>query len=1099
MQRERETRLASAATEPTHDRLSIYLSSQTMRDETMEEQRQTHRVATAAQQHRRRRRTGKRPRPSSSSSSSPLPTAAILSALILQTPPASNALLPLSSSTAGGYLTSPPSRNYVAWTSNPLLPSSARPLDALPEMEPTPHNLNLPSNGGTCGGVDGLERDYNTPMSRMQSLLPLNVQAVYTSGEEIQVKMSLFGIDAGGHFEFSLCPVEYPNVPTEECFEQWPVEFVRDDYYGGVVDEKFPNRAYVPLVGAFGSTSDGDGGVSPIEDSRVSPGGGSMMEFSYTLKLPEDAELWSVDEDVLEGMSVMFDNVPALVQEGARVTVQGGTTTERGASMAETYFMTYQAPSSSNRHDKTSRTQVLREGNQRHRNAQQQPQSNNHIEAQLNDVAANLATTNEHSAGTLYYAQQVDSVNTPSMVETVPIASMVTDGNGTTTITSLDGGVTVISGGPKIPASTTVTWGDKAIYGEGSGYTPLPTSPPKEEEIMPQFDLSTEGINPSNHLEGATFPSDPVPISQAFQVDADSPPSSTKYVLLRWHYVTSRDCYPPGYDTYPWPESWGNWIQPWSGQCTEGQAHEQYWNCAEIQILPPLQPTPSPIVEPSEISLMFNNQVPNAVSDIVLIGKEELAHLNVLYNDIDPDGDKLFVESVSEPIHGKAGILEGGLELIYVPVGNFTGLDSFEYTACDPLNLCDTARVDVMVGPIIDLIFTKDDHASTISTTPVAIDVTRNDFVRVDQPLVVTKVRGGRHGACVVKDNGLLEYTASNGYQGQDRCEYTACLKYNTNICDEGWLLIKILLPLSEEIESLSANSDSGILALDDAIITDSRDPPVKVDVLANDEVTGNESPIVSKVSGATHGQCEVTDDNQVLYTPVADFVGWDRCSYTACVGQDVCDEGRIKIQVMILPQDKPVKLEYDVIAMTDKVIADSGKPVVIDAIANDLTLSDKPMLLSGAGGALHGDCSVTVDNQVEYVSESSYEGWDRCTYTVCVGDSCNDGQIGIKVMATATPVNEITPSGKQKPTNPPTEFDVVVLSANMDPVAKFDSVSIVQDKVAYINVLANDSDPDGNVLVIDSVTSPQSGSVEVVFGRVVYTPIAGFTGVDCE
>ena len=68
-----------------------------------------------------------------------------------------------------------------------------------------------------------------------------------------------------------------------------------------------------------------------------------------------------------------------------------------------------------------------------------------------------------------------------------------------------------------------------------------------------------------------------------------------------------------------------------------------------------------------------------------------------------------------------------------------------------------------MVGPIIDLIFTKDDHASTISTTPVAIDVTRNDFVRVDQPLVVTKVRGGRHGACVVKDNGLLEYTASNG------------------------------------------------------------------------------------------------------------------------------------------------------------------------------------------------------------------------------------------------------------------------------------------------------------------------------------------------
>eukprot|EP00579_Thalassiosira_antarctica_P019427 CAMPEP_0201962012 /NCGR_PEP_ID=MMETSP0904-20121228/8301_1 /ASSEMBLY_ACC=CAM_ASM_000553 /TAXON_ID=420261 /ORGANISM="Thalassiosira antarctica, Strain CCMP982" /LENGTH=261 /DNA_ID=CAMNT_0048508313 /DNA_START=716 /DNA_END=1498 /DNA_ORIENTATION=- len=91
-------------------------------------------------------------------------------------------------SSSGGYLTLPPSRNYSAFQSSSVLPSSLRPLSSLPEREPTPHNLNA---GEMCGTVDGKERDYNLPMSRMDTLLPLNVVGIYAAGGEIVVSVNL--------------------------------------------------------------------------------------------------------------------------------------------------------------------------------------------------------------------------------------------------------------------------------------------------------------------------------------------------------------------------------------------------------------------------------------------------------------------------------------------------------------------------------------------------------------------------------------------------------------------------------------------------------------------------------------------------------------------------------------------------------------------------------------------------------------------------------------------------------------------------------------------------------------------------------------------
>lgn len=47
----------------------------------------------------------------------------------------------------------------------------------------------------------------------------------------------------------------------------------------------------------------------------------------------------------------------------------------------------------------------------------------------------------------------------------------------------------------------------------------------------------------------------------------------------------------------------------------------------------------------------------------------------------------------------------------------------------------------------------------------------------------------------------------------------------------------------------------------------------------------------------------------------------------------------------------------------------------------------------------------------------------------------------------------------------------------------------------ATIDVLANDSDPEGGPLTIVEVTQPEHGRVEIVDGKLVYTPAPGFVG----
>ncbi|WP_136487641.1 NEW3 domain-containing protein [Vibrio sp. H11] len=74
----------------------------------------------------------------------------------------------------------------------------------------------------------------------------------------------------------------------------------------------------------------------------------------------------------------------------------------------------------------------------------------------------------------------------------------------------------------------------------------------------------------------------------------------------------------------------------------------------------------------------------------------------------------------------------------------------------------------------------------------------------------------------------------------------------------------------------------------------------------------------------------------------------------------------------------------------------------------------------------------------------------------------------------------------------------VVVNSVNNAPVAVYDSVLLLAKDPTLINVLGNDSDPDGDTLRISGVTQGAKGSVDITAsGQLLYTPAKNFKGSD--
>jgi uncharacterized protein YjlB len=91
------------------------------------------------------------------------------------------------------------------------------------------------------------------------------------------------------------------------------------------------------------------------------------------------------------------------------------------------------------------------------------------------------------------------------------------------------------------------------------------------------------------------------------------------------------------------------------------------------------------------------------------------------------------------------------------------------------------------------------------------------------------------------------------------------------------------------------------------------------------------------------------------------------------------------------------------------------------------------------------------------------------------------------------------TPNGGVDLDPTPNTLTINVSSVNAPPVASDDTVSTAQDAPVTIDVLANDTDPDGDTLFVLDYTLPSNGAITAINGdgTISYSPDPGYTGAD--
>ncbi|HPG82359.1 MAG TPA: Ig-like domain-containing protein [bacterium] len=480
------------------------------------------------------------------------------------------------------------------------------------------------------------------------------------------------------------------------------------------------------------------------------------------------------------------------------------------------------------------------------------------------------------------------------------------------------------------------------------------------------------------------------------------------------------------------------------------------------------------------IPLSFPNRPPLAIDDIANTVVNQPVKGDLLTNDSDPDGDLLVVETtpVVPPAHGGLVLNPDGT-FTYTPDPGYTGPDHFVYQVCDDQSpaLCDEATVWIEVienTPDNERPVANNDVSETLANIPVQSDLLVNDFDPDGDPLVVTTtpVVPPAHGSVVINSDGTFTYTPAAGFTGPDSFLYQVCDNVVPPLCDEAMVYITVH-------PDTNGSKNDAPLAADDVFNT-LKNTSLSGSMAANDQEPNGDDLIydAAPVTPPLHGTVVIGANGDFTYTPAADYTGPDYFVYRVCDDQSpaLCDEATVYIT--ILPPPPPPNQAP--VAQDDSVKTQAGSAVSGNVLTNDSDPDGDPLVVTPTPVVppAHGELILNPDGIFTYTPTPGWAGIDSFVYQVCdtrVPPLCDQATVVITV-------EELPP--------PP----------NQAPMAQDDSVKTQAGSAVSGNVLTNDSDPDGDPLVVTPTPVVPPAHGELILnpdGIFTYTPTPGWAGID--
>jgi VCBS repeat-containing protein len=448
---------------------------------------------------------------------------------------------------------------------------------------------------------------------------------------------------------------------------------------------------------------------------------------------------------------------------------------------------------------------------------------------------------------------------------------------------------------------------------------------------------------------------------------------------------------------------------------------------------------------------------PVAVNDTKTVKEDSGAtEINVLSNDTDTDGGPKEVKSVTQPANGTVVITGGGTGLTYEPNANYcneppgTTPDTFTYE----LNGGSEATVSVKVECIDDSpVAVNDTKTVEEDSGATEINVLSNDTDVDGGPKSIESVTQPANGTVVITGGGTgLTYEPDANYCNEPPGTTPDTFEYELNGGSKATVSVKV-----------ECVDDAPVAVNDTKTVTEDASA-TEINVLSNDTDVDGGPKHIESVTQPTNGTVVITGGGTGLtYEPDANYCNEPPGTTPDTFEYELNGGSKATVSVKVECVDDPPTAVND----TKTVEEDSGA-TAIDVLANDTDTDGGPKNIesvtqptNGTVVITGGGTGLTYEPDANYCDETEpdtfeYELNGGSTATVSVEVECVD--------------------------DPPTAVN--------------DSATVLEDSGATaINVLANDTDPDGGTKTVESVTQPANGTVVITGGGtgLTYEPDANY------
>jgi Bacterial Ig domain len=442
----------------------------------------------------------------------------------------------------------------------------------------------------------------------------------------------------------------------------------------------------------------------------------------------------------------------------------------------------------------------------------------------------------------------------------------------------------------------------------------------------------------------------------------------------------------------------------------------------------------------------------------------------VLANDTDPDAfDTQQAILVTGPTHASSFTLGTDGSIDYVPQSDYNGADSFKYKVKDTAGqFSNTVTVTININPVNDAPAPLPDTYNVNEDTLLHVTapgVLQNDSDVENDPLTAILFSGPSHAlSFTFNANGSFDYTPAPDYNGTDEFFYSA--KDPTTLSDNPAKVTINIAPIDDAPKPVADDYN----AFEGHLLTvDAANGVLKNDLEVDGPPPAAGQPLtITQNTTTTHGTLVFSQvDGSFTYNPFANFNGDDTFTYFVTDGTTP-EVGPVTVTIHVVPFDDPPVAQPESYTLDEDTSLTVGTPGVLQ---NDTDIDTAPAGLTAqiVTPPTHAQVfTLNPDGSFNYTPVANFFGKDTFTY---------------HAKDATGPSNDVVVTLNVRPVQ--------------DAVIAVDDSANVSGKAVRINVLANDIDPDPDTLTIAGYTKPTLGKLTRSGSALIYTPLAGASGVD--